>query len=281
MNMRNAFTAEEIRILSPSSKIGLVATTTAEGLPHMSFLNSIMPVDEKHLCIGEFSQGESKRNMQVRPDVGWLFMTMDRRLWRGLGRWTHLKKEGPEYETYNKQPMFRYNTYFGINTVHYLDLVEAGPEESLPLLKIGISTAITAVTAHGLQRDSGPRIMNPFSRELFDNFKVLKFMGYIDSDGKPRIIPLLQCRASDSGRLAFSPLAYAAELENLKQGSSIAVFALSMQMENVMVRGVFAGFRRSFGARLGQIDINYVYNSMPPCHGQIYPQITLEAVTDF
>jgi len=280
MNVRVSFNRNEIVAMSPSGKIGLVATKNADGLPHLSFLTSIMPIDEKHMCIGEFCRGESKRNMQINREVGWLIMTMDRRLWRGLANWTDLKKEGSEYETYNRQPMFRYNTYFGINTVHYLDLLEAGAEETLPLLKIGISTALTAATAHGLHEE-GPKVMNHFSSALFDNFKSLKFIAYIDSEGKPRVVPLLQCRASDSHRLAFCPLAYGNELKNIEPGSSVAVMALSMQMENVLVRGVFAGFRRSFGLRLGQIDLNYVYNSMPPCHGQIYPPLPLEAVKDF
>jgi hypothetical protein len=29
------------------------------------------------------------------------------------------------------------------------------------------------------------------------------------------------------------------------------------------------------------LDIDWVYNSMPPSHGQIYPEVELEAVTDF
>jgi len=42
----------------------------------------------------------------------------------GKVRWTHEVRAGEDYELYNHKPMFRYNAYFGIHTVHYLDLVE-------------------------------------------------------------------------------------------------------------------------------------------------------------
>lgn len=52
-------------------------------------------------------------------------------------------------------------------------------------------------------------------------------------------------------------------------------------MESVLVRGPFAGFKRRGFFRLGLVDIDWVYNSMPPCHGQIYPAVPLKAVESF
>jgi hypothetical protein len=42
-------------------------------------------------------------------------------------------------------------------------------------------------------------------------------------------------------------------------------------MESVLVRGRFSGYRRYLGLKAGSIDIDWVYNSMPPMQGQIYP----------
>ncbi len=46
--------------------------------------------------------------------------------------------------------------------------------------------------------------------------------------------------------------------------------------------------KRSFGVRaryqgvpLATMDIDWVYNSMPPCHGQIYPEVPLRPATSF
>ena len=61
----------------------------------------------------------------------------------------------------------------------------------------------------------------------------------------------------------------------------MAVFGLTMKMEDVLIRGVFRGFKRTMGLRLGTVDIQWVYNSMPPAHGQIYPEPLLKPVVDF
>jgi hypothetical protein len=53
---------------------------------------------------------------------------------------------------------------------------------------------------------------------------------------------------------------------------------LNLQMESVLVRGVFAGYRRYVGPRVGVIDIDWVYNSMPPKQGVIYPVAPLRPV---
>jgi hypothetical protein len=52
-------------------------------------------------------------------------------------------------------------------------------------------------------------------------------------------------------------------------------------MESVLVRGCFTGWRRAAGLRAGGLEIDWVYNSMPPKQGQIYPPQPIEPVTEF
>jgi hypothetical protein len=82
-------------------------------------------------------------------------------------------------------------------------------------------------------------------------------------------------------RLAFSPLAYKEELNTIHKGSVVAVFGLTMDMEDVLVRGVFTGFEKHRGITLGCVDIDWVYNSMPPKPGQIYPEQEFKAVVNY
>jgi hypothetical protein len=49
----------------------------------------------------------------------------------------------------------------------------------------------------------------------------------------------------------------------------------------VLVRGTFRGFQRYRAVSLGTVDTEWVYNSMPPAHGQIYPEVPLAPVTEF
>jgi hypothetical protein len=61
----------------------------------------------------------------------------------------------------------------------------------------------------------------------------------------------------------------------------MAMFGLNLKMQSVLTRGNFTGFQTYRGIELGVLDIEWVYNSMPPCHDQIYPELEIEPVTEF
>jgi len=270
-----------MKAFEPAEKIGIVASINPEGLPHISLITSIMALKPNQITLGQFCQGLSKRYIQQNNNVAFLIMTMDKKMWRGKAKWTHLKNEGPEYERYNEIPMFRYNTYFGINTVHYLDLIETSESQSLPMPKIVVSAMLTKFAKSSAQADIAERILTPFAETLFNQLDSLKFIAYVGADGYPVIIPVIQCQAADSRTLAFSSLAFKEELTHIAPGTEVAIFGLTMGMEDVLVRGTFHGFKRYRFMNLGTVGIDWVYNSMPPGHGQIYPPVDLKPVTDF
>ena len=278
---RTKFDPQTIDAFAPAEKIGLMASVSPEGLPHITLITSIAASGPKQLTLGEFCKGRSKAQIQKNPDIAFLVLTMDRRMWRGHARWTHLRQEGPEYERYNELPMYRYNAYFGINTVHYLDLIDLRGPDRLPLLKIIVSALMTKISKQTTASSPQERVLTDFGENLFNRMDALKFMAYIRADGFPEIVPLLQCQAEGSGRLVFSPWAFEKELGNIYPNSTVAVFGLTMKMEDVLVRGVFNGMSRSRGIQTGSVTIDWVYNSMPPCHGQIYPPVPLRPVTEF
>ena len=277
---KSKFSDEDIRAFEPTEKVALIATINAEGLPHISLLTSLQAISPTKMMLGEFSKGLSKEFMQMNNSIGFLIMSLDRKLWRGKARWTHLRKEGPEYQMMNEKPMFRYNAYFGINTVHYFDLLEITDREDLPLVKIGLGLLKTVIARGGTSRKVS-EILKPFALSIVDRIDSLKFLSYIGIDGFPALIPVLQCRAADSGRLAFAASPYEEDLAAIPRGATVALFAMTMQMEDILMRGTYNGIRRYRGVRLGTMDITWAYNSMPPAHGQIYPETELKPVTDF
>ena len=192
-----------------------------------------------------------------------------------------MKKEGPEYERYNEIPMFRYNTYFGINTVHFLDLIETSGGEDLPMPKIILAAMLTKLAKAAATTGVDDRILKPFAEDLFNQLDSLKFIAYVGPEGFPVIVPVIQCQAADSRRLAFSPFAFKEELVCIPKGVRVALFGLTMGMEDVLIRGTFRGYKRTMGLTLGTVDIEWVYNSMPPAHGQIYPEVELKTILDF
>ena len=281
MKRRTKFTDHEMRAFEPAEKIGIVASINPEGLPHVSLITSIMAPRPDQITLGQFCEGLSKQHIQNNHNIAFLIMTMDKKMWRGKAHWTHLKKEGPEYERYNEIPMFRYNTYFGINTVHYLDLIETSEGQSLPMPQIIISAILTKFAKRGVPPESAERILTPFAEQLFNQLDSLKFLAYIGPGGYPTIIPVIQCQAAGSRQLAFSPIAFNAELKQIQAGTQVAVFCLTMEMEDVLIRGTFQGYQRGWGFKLGAIDIEWVYNSMPPAHRQIFPEVALAPVREF
>ncbi len=281
MNKTARFDPAETGAFEVEAKVGLLATVNPEGLPHISLISSMQAKDPTRLIWGQFSEGQSKLHVRQNPLVGFLIMTLDRNLWRGKALWTHGETQGEDYEMYNQKPMFRYNAYFGIHTVHFMDLVETYGKEGLPFARIVMATLATKAAKDGARSPETERILKPWAEGLFNRMDTLKFLGYIDDEGFPTIVPVIQCQAAGSRRLAFSPIAYGDELAAIRKGMQVAVFGLSLQMEDVLVRGTFLGYDRVRLQRLGVIELEWVYNSMPPTPGQIYPPLELKPVVNF
>lgn len=279
MNSMKTFTEDGIRKLEPAEKIGLLATVNGEGEPHISLITSIQPLSEDKLVFGEFSYGLSKWHVRNNPKTAFLMMTMDKELWRGKALWKEKKREGAEYIMYNEKPMFRYNTYFGINTVHYLDLVNCGGRETLPLMSIIKSVLLTRLSGRN-KKISHDTPLSDLSLSFFNRLDSLKFIAYVDGNGFPEIIPIIQSIASTDSVL-FSPAAYSDEMKRIPEGAEVAIFAMTLDMESVLVRGKFKGYSRARFIKRGVVDIDWVYNSMPPVHGQVYPPVELMPVEEF
>ena len=164
-----------MQAFEPAEKIGIVASINPEGLPHVSLITSIMAPKSDLITLGQFCEGFSKQYIQKNHNIAFLIMTMDKKMWRGKAQCTHLKKEGPEYERYNEIPMFRYNTYFGINTVHYLDLIETTECQGLPMPQIIIAAILTKIAKTGVQPGIAERILTPFAEKLFNQMDSLYF----------------------------------------------------------------------------------------------------------
>ncbi|MBW2636792.1 MAG: pyridoxamine 5'-phosphate oxidase family protein [Deltaproteobacteria bacterium] len=281
MDKKKAFDRADLKEFEPEAKVGLISTINPEGLPHITLITALQAKGTKQLIWGQFTEGMSKTNVLNNPNTAFLIMTMDKNLWRGKAIYTHKAREGEDYEMFNKKPMFRYNCYCGIHTVYYMDLVETYGKESLPLAKIVMSSLFTMASRSRAKTNLSDPILKPWAYSVFNRLDSLKFLSYIGDDGFPTIIPLIQCQASDSRRLAFSPLAYGEELSSLESGKNVAIFGLTLDMEDVLIRGIFQGFKRYNAVNLGTVDIDWVYNSMPPKQGQIYPVEELRPIVNF
>lgn len=282
MKQINKFSQKDIEATAPLEKIALYATINPEGLPHITFVNSLMAVSPTELAFGQFVRGQSKWFMQQNPKTGFFILSPQvKQMWFGKALWKNKKDEGPELEKYKAMPMQRYNSYFPINRVHYLDLIETTGALHLPVFSIVKSIFCARLSNLKTPAGGHRRILNQYSESLFNKLASLKFIAFKGVDGFPKLIPVFGVLAADSARILFHLGPFRKELEELTDGMEAAVFTLSMKLESVLARGTFSGYRDVFGVRTGMLDINWVYNSMPPNAGQIYPEVKLEPVVEF
>jgi hypothetical protein len=276
-----SFSEEDIQSTRPELKIGLLATVTPEGLPHVTLLSSLMACGPAQMCFGQFTEGLSKKHILTNPKTGFLIMSLDRNVWRGKASYTHFAKAGPEYDYYNNVPMFRYNAYFGVHTVYYLSLLRHTGKSPLPMNRI-IFAAIQTMLARTLGRKPGTQtVLNTWTRAFLDKIDNLKFLCYVGADGYPVLIPAIQAQSLDNQHVLFSTSVYSDELAALPAGVPLAVFSMALTMEDVLLRGTYLGIRRVGGVSAGLVQVDWVYNSMPPVPGQIYPPVQLKPVVKF
>ena len=275
------FSPEDIHSLEPAMKIGILGTVTPAGLPHLTMISTLKASSPTQLSFGQFMEGLSKGYLLQNPKAGWLVMTLDKQVWRGTAAFTHTEKSGADFEYYNNQPLFRYNAYFGIHTVYYLDLVAQSSKTALPMNSV-VFAAVKTMLARSLRRNKTQSpVLNKWTTEMMNKLDNLKFLGYVREDGYPVIIPCIQAQAGDAEYILFSATSFTEELEAIPQDTPLAVFCLSLTMEDVLMRGTYKGLQRVGGVRCGIVQVDWVYNPMPPIPGQVYPPLPVEVVTEF
>ncbi len=274
------FSPQEMDAFQPMMKIGLLATITPEGLPHLTLLSTLKAASETTLTWGQFTEGMSFGHVLQNPKTAWMIMTLDKDLWRGQGVFTHMAESGDDFDWYNNVPMFRYNAYFGIHTVYYMDLVGHTGKKPLPMTAVIMAAVKTMLARAFFWRKRQP-VMNDWTRGLFNKLDNLKFLSYITDDGFPTIIPVIQTQTGSSQHLIFGTGAFTKELKAIPTGVPMALFGMSLDMTDVLTRGIYQGLRWIGPHRCGVLEVDWVYSPMPPVPQQIYPPVALEPVRDF
>lgn len=266
--MNKKMNPNDFKTFEKSEKLAILATVGSDGDPHLSLITTLMAKDENTLVAGQFSQGLSKINMVERHKSGFAFLTLDMCLWTGYCDWYDVKTEGEEYVGYNNMRMWRFNTYFGIGKVHYAHLKEISEKQKLNLAGIGANAVRVLLTKGFMKSKNDKKAMSPFVKKLFDNMGNPKFAGFIGSDGYPSVVPVVQAQSVGRDRVVFTASPYKKLFGELKKGMRVAVEAISMDMESALVKGTFSGFKNG----IGYVDVDKVYNSMPPICGYTFPK---------
>ncbi len=275
------FSNEDMRAFEPAMKIGLLATVNPQGLPHLTMISTLKAASSAQVVWGQFTEGLSKEHVPANPKTGFMIMSLAREVWRGKATWTHSQSHGPDYDFYNNTPMFRYNSYFGVHTVHYMDLVGHTGRQPLPMNTI-IFAAVKTMLARSLAPGRAQaQALNAWTVGFLRKLDNLKFLAYVDEDGYPLIIPVIQAQAAGRDEVIFSAGAFGDELHSIPPGASVALLGLALSMEDVLLRGEYGGLRRRAGLQCGSLRVDWVYNCMPPAPAQIYPPLPIQPVAEF
>ena len=251
-----------IRMMDCDSKIGVLATEDENGYPHLSFISSIQAFGDQALTFGQFSAGLSKRFIMDRPRVGFLALSADKRFLTGNATYTHSANTGKEFDLYNNKPLFRYNSYMGFYRIFYLNLDRISPIKPLPMVSIGIGAILSRVKALFVKKNE-KKALPIVGQRLFSQLDSLKFLCYFDEAGNAVLLPVVQATSAGSDRIAFSSMPYKAALSRIPDGAKAAILCLNLNMESVLVKGRY---------HKGILEIEQVYNSMPPKMEYIYPR---------
>lgn len=251
-----------VKMMDCDSKVGVLATEDENGYPHLSFISSIQALDEQSLTFGQFSAGLSKRFLLDRPRAGFLVLSADKRYLRGNATYTHSANTGKEFDLYNNKPLFRYNSYMGFYRIFYLNLDRISALKPLPMGAIILGAILSRIKALFVRKSS--RNALPLTGQaLFSQLDSLKFLCYYEASGEATLLPVVQATSAGSDRIALCGVPFGRELKRIPDCAKVSILCLNLKMESVLVKGSY---------RRGILDIERVYNSMPPKMEYVYPR---------
>lgn len=264
-------------------KIDFLATIDDDVTPHITVLGSLMLYKFDTLIWGQFCEGISKKNLKVRPENTFLVMTPEKEIIRGSSVWREAKKTGPEIEMINNSPYFRYNSYYSLAYVHYMDLLGIDMVSKIDFNAVDSSRKITLGALEKLAPNNAPAAMNILTMQLFSKPDSIKILAFITDEGSLKIVPIFQAIPAIQGnRILFSMDLYADELTAIPKGAVVAVYCISQTgvKYSVMVKGIF-NYHTVNSKELGVINVDKVYNPMMPKNDYIYPVQPLMPVKKF
>ena len=263
----------------------LIATIDPRGWPHVTLIAANKAKTPTQLVWGQFTEGMSKENVLRNPKQGIFMMTaqMPFRFIQAKVDFEYLKREGEDVEKFSRMEFIRYNTYMNIHTAYYNTVRAVTPVRNLSLLGILKGLCVNLIGSSGAKIKKPEKKLPLFSYDLFNAKIGPKFLCYIDpADGYPIIIPCFQIRAPDPSRLVFTLSQFKEDLLQIPEASHVAAYAMNFETMSSLVNGSFTGFQKFRGIKYGIIEIDEVYNTMPPLPGVIYPQLqTRPKVTVF
>ena len=242
-----------------------LATLDEAGRPNCVPVISIMPYKENVLIFGEFMMNKTRHNLHENLKVGITVLTAAYETWSIKGEFLGFETTGPGVDFVNGQPMFRYNSYTSVRAAGMIRVHEVSAKHQFGKAQLlgGFSHAFAARSLFGLFGERGRCMPRPV-QEKFARLSAVRAIAFKDTDGSPRVFPVLACVASGTKRLVFAWSGCGAYRSAIPVGTEVAVAIITMDPIAYQVKGRYAGTR----AGIGIIDITECYSASPPLVGE-------------
>ena len=285
MKWNSKFPEEAIKISNLEIAVKLITTIDPRGWPHTSLIAFTRAKSPEEVVWGQFTEGVTKKYVFDNPKQGMLFMTaeMPFKFVQAKVKFIDTMLGGEDCEYFSRLPMLRYATYFNVWRAFYNEVISVSNVRGLGLGGILKGILVNLLGKGGAKERNVEIKLQKFGFDLINGPINPKFISYIDpTDGYPITIPCFQTRAPDPSKIIFTLSQFKDDLIQIPEGSKVAVYALNMELENQLVNGTFIGFQKYRGIQYGIIEIDEIYNSMPPFPGTIYPELKVRPkVTNF
>lgn len=275
-----------IKFTQPDIMMKMIATVDPRGWPHVTVITSNRAIKKDELVWGQFTDGLSKKYVEeINPKQGVLFMSaeMPFSILQIKMKFTHSTTEGPDIEYFNNSKLMRYMTYARVYKGYYNQIVAATQVRTLPLLKLAGGILKSIIGRGAAKTKIKQKALNIVGYNIFRGLVSPKFLAYIDpEDGYPIIIPTIQATAADHNRLVFPVNILISDIMKIPVGTRVAMLGMNMDLASQLVNGTYTGIEKFRGIKMGVIDIEEIYNSVPPIPGVYYPELDVrEKVTEF
>jgi hypothetical protein len=282
------FTKDGRELTLPEIGLKLIATVDPRGWPHLTMISFNIAKTQQQVVWGQFTEGLSKKYVTQTKKQGMFFMTAKPpfKFIQAKVEFDYLLHSGEDCENFSRGKMLRYMTYTNVHTCFYNKVIGSTEIRNLPLSGIIKGFIAAKLGLGGVKSKQAEEKLNDFGFEIHNQMTSAKAIAYIDTtDGFPIIIPCFQMRAPDKNKLAFPFAQFKEDLEKIPIGSHVATYCTvsdNLELMNLMINGRLTEVKKVKGIKWGIIEIDEIYNSMPPLPGVIYPAIEVRPkVTQF
>lgn len=242
-----------------------LATLDADGRPNCVPVISITPYHDGTLIFGEFFMNKTHANLLVNNKVGVAVFNGAFEGWSLKGVFLGFETAGDRVEYINNTPLFRYNAYTTIRAAGSIRIEEVSPKWPLPkgrFLCEFLSLRALAVALRSPIRND--RKMPWTVQEKFTRMSAVRAAAFRDTDGFPRVFPLMGCVSAGPNRILLHDPLFRRYAAGLPAGTELAASVITTEPIAYQVKGAYAGRCTSVGI----VDLTECYSASPPLLGE-------------